>query len=79
MEILLDKGTGIGDGFSANICYINRENPSSRPTMYNIEVAPPKKVNGNSESLSQVSARCVPPGEIYVHCNKLRIFFSSVL
>lgn len=71
MEILSNQGTGVGDGFSINICYINRENMSDRPKMYNIEVAP-AKINGNldSEPKSQVSARCVPHGEVYVHCNK---------
>ncbi|KAG4065895.1 hypothetical protein HA402_012573 [Bradysia odoriphaga] len=72
MNIVLDNGTGVGDGFSINICYINQDNVSDKPAMYNIEVAPPKKLNENSEfgSVSQVSARSVPPGEIYVHCNK---------
>lgn len=74
MHILSDNGTGVGDGFSVNICYINKENVSNKPTMYNIEVAPPK-VNENLdlEPQSQVSVRCVPPGDIYVHCNKLEI------
>lgn len=72
MKILLDDGTGVGDGFSINICYINREDASEKPTMYNIEVAPPKKLNETPEfgSVSQVSVRNVPHGEIYVHCNK---------
>lgn len=71
MQIVLDKGTGVGDGFSVNICYINKENSSEKPTMYNIEVAPPKvNENAESEPKSQVSARCVHAGDIYVHCNK---------
>lgn len=75
MEILSDNGTGVGDGFSVNMCYINKENVSVKPTMYNIEIAPPKVIeNSDLERKSQVSVRCVPPGEIYVHCNKLEIF-----
>lgn len=71
MHILSDSGTGVGDGISVNICYINKENVSVKPTMYNIEVAPPKiDENSESEAKSQVSVMCVPPGEIYVHCNK---------
>lgn len=71
MQILSDKGTGVGDGISVNICYINKENVSDKPTMYNIEVAP-RNGNASSETepKSQVSARRVPHGEIYVHCNK---------
>lgn len=71
MEILSDKGTGVGDGFSINICYWNKENVLDKPAMYNIEVAPPKIENHRKlEQKSQVSARAVPYGESYVHCNK---------
>lgn len=79
MKTLLDNGNGVGDGVSINICYINRENESEKPTMYNIEVAPPRKLNDNPEfeTVSQVSAKCVTPGEIYVHCNRL-VWFSSL-
>lgn len=79
MEILLDKGTGVGDGFSVNICYINKENVSVKPTMYSIEVAPRKVDNSSdSEPKSQVSARCIPHGEIYVHCNKWELIFVAI-
>ncbi|KAJ6625694.1 hypothetical protein Bhyg_16180 [Pseudolycoriella hygida] len=71
MQTLLDNGTGIGDGVSINICYVNKENVDQRPTMYNIEVAPPKfNENLESERKSEVSVKCVPAGSIYVHCNK---------
>lgn len=72
MQILLDNGTGVGDGFSINICYMDKENVSDKTIMYNIEVAPPKIDNNLiSGRQSQVSARAVPYGESYVHCNKL--------
>lgn len=81
MQILFDKGTGVGDGFSVNICYIKKDNVSEKPTMYNIEVAPPKnnQISG-LEPKSLVSVRRVPPGEIYVHCNKLEsVFFFALM
>lgn len=81
MNTVLDKGTGVGDGFSINICYINKDNLSDRPVMYNIEVAPPKKLGDSLEfeSISQVSERSVPHGEIYVHCNRLKIILCGPL
>lgn len=84
MQIVSDKGTGVGDGFSINICYFNKENVSEKPTMYNIEVAPPIiDDNKKYEQKSQVSTRAVPYGESYVHCNKLvfiyfHFFFSPI-
>jgi hypothetical protein len=63
LDILHDTGSGISDGFSLNVHFMN-----SGANFYNIEILPrPPTSESNPES--QLDIHVVHPGETYSHSN----------